>query len=117
MNKSINPPADLAKKSLSRLLASVLLITGALALLSAVAVFALHIIVPIAALLAVGILIARGILHSHTQKPESIGRDLGCFSLETLSEGVKMAGQFARSSAVVFHPNPDAARENSTERR
>jgi len=112
-----NPPADLAKRSLSRLLAALLLITGTLALLSATAVFAFHIIVPIAALLVLGILIARGVLHSLTGKMESLGHDLKSFAQETLSEGVKMAWQFARSSAAAFHPNPEAVRENSTEQR
>lgn len=115
--KIFNPSAELAKRSLSRLLAAILLITGTLALLSATAMFAFHIIVPIAALLALGILIARGVIHSLTGKMGSIGHDLRCFSMETLSEGVKMAGQFARSSAAVFHPNPEAPRENSTEQR
>jgi hypothetical protein len=99
------------------MLAATLLITGTLALLSATATFAFHIIVPIAALLALGILIARGVLHSLTGKIESLGHDLRRFSMETLSEGVKMAGQFARSSATVFHPNPEAARENGSEQR
>ena len=115
--KIFNPPADLVKRSLSRLLAATLLITGMLALLSATAMFAFHIIVPIAALLALGILIARGVLHSLSGKMESIWHDLRRFSLEALSESIKMAGQFARSSASAFHPNPEAARENGTEQR
>ena len=117
MKTFTNPPADLVKRSLSRMLAATLLITGTLALLSATAMFAFHIIVPIGALLALGILIARGVLHSLSGKMETFGHDLRRFSLETLSEGVKMAGQFARSSAAVFHPNPEAARENGTEQR
>jgi hypothetical protein len=115
--KTFNPPADLVRRSLSRMLAATLLITGMLALLSATAMFAFHIIVPIAALFVLGILIARGVLHSLTGKIESLGSDLRRFSMETLSEGVKMAGQFARSSATVFHPNPEAARENGSEQR
>lgn len=115
--KIFNPPVELAKRSLSRLLAATLLITGTLALLSATATFAFHIIVPIAAILALGILVARGVLHSLTGKIESLGSDLCRFSVETLSEGVKMAGQFARSSAAVFHPNPESTRENSSEER
>jgi len=111
------PPADLVKRSLSRLLAAILLITGMLALLSATAMFAFHIIVPIAALLALGILIARGVLHSLTGKIESLGSDLRRFSMETLAEGVKMTGQFARSSATAFSPNPESVRENGTEQR
>jgi len=112
-----NPPAELAKKCLSRLLAALLLITGTLALLSATAVFAFHVLVPIAAILVFGILIARGVLHSLSDKMETLGHDLRRFSLETFSEGVKMAGQFARSSAAALHPNPEAARENSTQER
>jgi len=115
--KIFNPPADLVKRSLSRLLAALLLITGTLALLSATAVFAFHIIVPIAAILVLGIIVARGVLHSLTGKMESLGHDLKTFALETFSEGVKMAGQCARSSAVAFHPNPEAARENGSEQR
>jgi len=102
MNKPINSPTDLAKRSLSRLLAGILLITGALALLSAVAVFAFHIIVPIAALLVVGVFIARGALHSHARKTESLGSDLGRFSLETASEAAKITGEFARSTTAAF---------------
>ena len=117
MKISINPSTELAKKSLSRLLATILLITGTLALLSALASFAFYIIIPIAALLALGIIVARGVLHSLTGKMEALGDDLRRFSLETLSEGVKMAVQFARSSAEAFHPNPEAARENGTEQR
>lgn len=112
-----NPPADVVKRSLSRMLAATLLITGTLALLSATATFAFHIIVPIAAILALGIIVARGILHSLSGKMGSLGHDLRSFTLEALSEGVQMAGQFARSSAAVFHPNPESARENSTEER
>jgi hypothetical protein len=112
-----NPPADLAKRSLSRLLAATLLITGTLALLSATAVFAFHIIVPIAALLVLGIIVARGVLHSLSDKMETLGSDLRQFSKETFSEAVKMAGQFARSSAAAFHPNPEAVRENIMEQR
>ena len=115
--KTFNPPADLTKKCLSRLLAATLLITGTLALLSATAVFAFHILVPVAAILALGLVVARGVLHSLTGKIESLGHDLRCFSLETISEGVKMAGQFARSSAAAFHPNPESARENGSEER
>ncbi len=115
--KIFNPPAELAKKSLSRLLAAILLITGTLALLSATATFAFHILVPLAAILILGILIARGVLHSLAGKMEPLGHDLKSFVQETLSEGVKMAGQFARSSAAVFHPNPEAARENGSEQR
>ena len=111
MKISISPSADPAKKSLSRLLAAILLITGTLALLSATATFAFHIVVPIAAILVLGILVARGVLHSLSGKMESIGHDLKSFALETLSEGVKMAGQFTRSSAAAFHPNPESARE------
>jgi len=116
MKISINPPADLAKRSLSRLLAAILLITGTLALLSATAMFAFHVIVPIAALLVLGILIARSVLHSLSDKMETLGSDLRRFSLETFSEGVKMAGQFARSMAA-FHPNHKAVRENGSEER
>jgi hypothetical protein len=115
--KIFNPPADLARRSLSRMLAATLLITGMLALLSAMATFAFHIIVPVAAILALGILIARGALHSHSGKAESVGSDLGRFSMETLAESVKMAGQFARSSAAVFSQNPEGARENGSEQR
>jgi len=113
MKISINPSADLAKRSLSRLLAAILLITGTLALLSATAVFAFHVLVPIAAILALGIIVARGVLHSLSDKMETFGHDLRRFSLETFSEGVKMAGQFARSTAAVFHPNPEAVRGQS----
>jgi hypothetical protein len=48
---------------------------------------------------------------------EPLGHDLKSFALETFSESVKMAGQFARSSAAVFHPNPEAARDNGSEQR
>ena len=115
--KISNPPADLVKRSLSRLLAAILLITGTLALLSATATFAFHVLVPLAAILALAILVARGVLHSLTGKIESFGHDLRRFSMETFSEGVKMAGQFARSSAATFHPNPESARENGSEQR
>lgn len=115
--KMFNPPVELAKRSLSRLLAAILLITGTLSLLSATATFAFHIIVPIAAILVLGILVARGVLHSLSDKMESLGHDLKSFALETFSEGVQMAGQFARSSAAVFHPNPEAVRENGSEQR
>jgi len=115
--KIFNPPVELAKRSLSRLLAATLLITGTLALLSATATFAFHVIVPLAALLALGILVARGVLHSLSGKMESLGHDLRSFTLEALSEGVQMVGQFVRSSAAVFHPNPESARENGSEQR
>ena len=115
--KTLNPPAELAKKCLSRLLAAILLITGTLALLSATAVFAFHVLVPLAAIVVLGIIVARGVLHSLSGKMESLGHDLRRFSLETFSEGVKMAGQFARSSVAAFHPNPEAARENGSEQR
>jgi hypothetical protein len=106
MNTSTNLTAEPAKRSLSRLLATILLITGTLALLSAFATFAFHIIVPIAALLALGIFIARGVLHSHSGKMESLGSDLGRFSLETASEAAKITRAFAQS-----------ARENVTKQR
>ena len=112
-----NPPATLVKRSLSRMLAATLLITGTLALLSATAVFAFHVLVPLAAIVVLGIIVARGVLHSLSDKMESLGYDLQTFALETFSEGVQMAGQFARSSAAAFHPNPEAVRENSTEQR
>lgn len=117
MKISINPPAELAKKSLSRLLAAILLITGTLALLSATAMFAFHVIVPLAAILALGLIVARGVLHSLSGKMESLGHDLRHFSLETLSEGVKIAGQLARSTVAAFHPNPESARENIADQR
>jgi len=115
--KIFNPPAELAKRCCSRLLAAILLITGTLALLSATAVFAFHVLVPLAAIVVLGIIVARGVLHSLTGKIESLGHDLRRFSMETFSEGVKMAGQFARSSVAAFHPNPEAARENTTQER
>ena len=117
MKTSINPQVDIAKKSLSRLLAAILLITGTLALLSATAMFAFHIIVPIAALLALGILIARGVLHSLADKMESLGNDLRSFSLEAASEAVKMTAQFARASVAAFHPRPEAVSDQDTEQR
>ncbi len=117
MNKPINSPADLAKNSLSRLLAAILLITGTLALLSAVATFAFHIIIPIAALLALGIFIARGVLHSHSEKTESLGSDLGRFSLETASEAAKIGGRFARSTTGAFRSNPKGMRDNAPNKR
>jgi uncharacterized membrane protein len=117
MNKPINSPTDLAKRSLSRLLASILLITGALALLSAVAMFAFHIIVPIAAFLVVGIFIARGVLHSHARKTESLGSDLGRFSMETVSEAAKITWEFTRSTTAAFRSNTNGMRNNSVSER
>jgi len=117
MKIPINPPAEPAKKSLSRLLAAILLITGTLALLSATATFAFHILVPVATILALGVIVARGVLHLLSDKIESLGSDIRRLSLETFSEGVKMTGQFARSAAAVFHPNPEAAREIGREQQ
>jgi hypothetical protein len=106
-----NTQTDRAKKSLARLLAAILLITGTVVVLSATASFALHIVVPIAALLVLGILIARAILNSNADKPEPLGSDIARFSRETVSEAALLSTNLAKTSAIAIREASKGAKE------